>query len=385
LLHKFIVWLKARLPHGFKQKLKKLLGIGSTAQEVSLFARLDIDSSKINIAIYAGGGLGDFIVYKAIIDSLLNNYNCMIYLFTLSYENAVTILGNTIGLEVHYSVMTQNNEQFDLVLDMDHFINVRDFNMSRLKNKSLKLYDDVNRIIAYNRANIPSTDNILAQRNVIIFRAKYLGLNRWTQLSCGGVFDMTSMRSGITIDECSSIIDSYSLKNNSYITISRGADVDMGGMRQTKIWPLHRYVEFVSLFKAKYTTIKIVQLALKDEPEIPGTDIVIRDASFEDVKVILSNSQAHISNEGGLVHTATQLGTRCIVPFGPTPAHYYGYPENINIVSPVCKGCMETTDDWFQRCPRGYESAECMEAITGYMILEKLANHILILNADYNL
>jgi len=379
LFHPIIKWLKARLPNSLKLKIKKVLGIGSSAHNVSAAVETDLetDIDKINIAVYTGGGLGDFIVYKAIFDSLLAHDKCRIYLFTISYANAETILSDTANLEIYYPRLRLKEKQFDLVFEIDHYINVRKCNAFELKRKSPKLYDLANRIITYNNAHIPTTDNIRAQRNVIIFRAKYFGLNRWTQLSCGGVFDMAGMRSGITVNENRvGVLDTHGLRGTKYITLSFGADVDMGGMRQTKVWPLYRYEEFLKLFKEKYPEIIVVQLATKKQPKIEGVDIFIRDYHFEDVKVILANSLVHVSNEGGLVHTATQLGTRCVVPFGPTPSHYYGYPENINIVSPVCSGCMEITEDWFLNCPSGFEKAECMSSITAEMVFDAVMSAI---------
>ena len=97
---------------------------------------------------------------------------------------------------------------------------------------------------------------------------------------------------------------------------------------------------------------------------------------MEDVKVVLKNAALHISSEGGIAHIATQVGTRCVVLFGPTPVHYYGYPTNINIVSPVCSECMEISPDWFTKCPRGLEKAECMSGISAEMVLDAI-KHIL--------
>jgi ADP-heptose:LPS heptosyltransferase len=47
----------------------------------------------------------------------------------------------------------------------------------------------------------------------------------------------------------------------------------------------------------------------------------------------------HIDDEGGLVHMATALGTKCAVLFGPTPVGIFGYEQNINICADTCKEC----------------------------------------------
>ena len=371
MLHKLIKWFKNRLPYNLKEIIKKVLRVSSSAHKVNVFAIVETDPDKINIAIYAGGGLGDFIVYKAVIDNLIANYECRIYLFTISYENAEAILGGIKHLHIYYPTALTDNNYFDMYLEFDYYINVKKCNITKIKQKSLKLYENINRIMTYNKTYIPTVDKIRAQRSDIIFRAKFLGLNRWTQLSCGGVFDLSGMRSGIVVDENrNEVLDRYGLRETAYITLSRGADAGFGGMRHTKLWPLYRYEEFTRLFNDKYPAITTVQLAKKGESQIGGIDLFIQDSQFEDVKVIMANSSVHIANDGGLVHTATQIGTKCIVLFGPTPEHYYGYHENANIISHTCSGCMEATDDWFINCPKGLNVPECMEEISGKMVFE---------------
>ena len=61
--------------------------------------------------------------------------------------------------------------------------------------------------------------------------------------------------------------------------------------------------------------------------------------SLELVKYVLKGSLLHIDCDSGLVHLATQLGTKCVVLFGQTSVWYFGYEQNINIVSKVCNSC----------------------------------------------
>ena len=375
MLHKTIRWLKAKLPHRLKQKLKEKTGLGSTAHDTSVFTKIDLEKKMINIAIHVGGGLGDFVVYKAIFTELLKIENCCLSLFTLSYENTNTIIGNMKNIHIYYAMAYRKKMPFDVFLEIDHYIKVKEINISSLKKKSKALYEMLNKIIQYNEQHIPSTNNVLTQRNSIIFRAKYLGLNRWSQLSCGGIFDMSAMRSQIELDiNRKEIIAKYGLVGNGYITISCGADIDMGGMKQTKIWPIDKYSELTLKIKTMFPKLKVVQLAQKNEPHAKNVDVVIQENDFENVKILLSEAKTHVSNEGGLVHVATQLGIQCIVIFGPTPVHYYGYPSNINIESPFCSGCMEVNYEWFTKCPRSFEKAMCMDNISVEMVFNALKN-----------
>ena len=370
MLHKIIKKLKVLLPRGIKTKIKNITGFGMTSHKVSTFARVKVDPIKVNIAIYTGGGLGDFIVYLALIDQMSKMCDCRISVFTLSYENASKILGCRSNVDIYYPFRPMSKKLFDVYFEIDHYIHVREFATFRLKRKSKKMYGAVQKIILYNKENIPVTDTVNSQRLLLITRAKLLKLNRWTQLSGGGVFDMSSMRSDIPVIEDSSILTDYALDGQPYITIHFGTDPDAGGNRQTKLWPYENFRDFVSLFKLEYPNIKVVQLSANNETEIPGIDTCIRNADLEDVKFVLKYALTHVSSEGGIAHIATQVGIRCAVLFGPTPVHYYGYPTNVNVVSSVCKECMEISFDWVTKCLRGFKQAECMGGISADTALE---------------
>jgi ADP-heptose:LPS heptosyltransferase len=77
--------------------------------------------------------------------------------------------------------------------------------------------------------------------------------------------------------------------------------------------------------------------------------------------------------EGGLVHLATQLGTKCIVLFGPTAPHYFGYEQNVNIATDICGDCRWIAADWMVHCYRSDEKLVCMRSITPAMVLERVA------------
>lgn len=365
-------FLKRRLPRSWRQRIKKAAGLDIRPEKMRTVERACGNSGKLALAIRTGGGLGDFIVYLALVDQLLARCDGEIHVFTLSHANAVSILGGRERVFVHYPLGFAA-EKFDLVLELDHYVHVAEYDAARLESVCPELYADVLKILRWNKENIPVAEETIVQRNVIMFRAKYRNLNRWTQLSCGGVFNMDAMRANIAADENrAGFLEANGLRSGEYITVSCGADPDMGGMRQTKVWPFARYEEFLLLFRSEYPDVKTVQLATKNEPRLASADVFIKDADLEDVKIVLKHSRAHLSHEGGMVHLATQLRTPCVVLFGPTPAYYYGYPQNVNIVSPVCSGCMESSTDWSTRCVRKFSVSACMEAISKKMLAEQM-------------
>ena len=96
---------------------------------------------------------------------------------------------------------------------------------------------------------------------------------------------------------------------------------------------------------------------------------------MEIVKHILRHAIFHLDIDAGLVHLATQLGTKCIVLFGPTPVDLLGYPQNINITAGDCQGCAGLYDDLY-KCARNMDKPECMYSITPELVLEHVEKYL---------
>lgn len=156
-----------------------------------------------------------------------------------------------------------------------------------------------------------------------------------------------------------------------YVTIHDGYDsYNQFKGRATKNWSLSAWKSFIKEFKRIHRGVKIIQLGGPNSRHIPGVDIdLIGATSFRDSLAILQNSRCHIDGDSGLVHSARILGVRSVVMYGPSPVDFFGYPENINIVSGFCGGkkgspsCWWTTPDWMAQCPLGFETPECMDQI----------------------
>ena len=138
-----------------------------------------------------------------------------------------------------------------------------------------------------------------------------------------------------------------------------------------KLWSREYAKELVNRIRQNAHDIEIVQVGAADCPPLPGA-IPLLGLDFEVVKHILKGAIFHIGIEGGTVHLATQLGTRCIVLFGCSPIWYYGYPQNVNICTGVCPPCMELSDIGFQ-CVRNMKNPQCMYSITPDMVYVEAA------------
>jgi len=105
-----------------------------------------------------------------------------------------------------------------------------------------------------------------------------------------------------------------------------------------------------------------------------GADHYILGEDLEVTKWVLRQSMLHIDCEGGLVHLATQLSTKCAVIFGPTPPTFYGYEQNINILPEKCGNCMGVHDEWSTVCFKGQAQPECMYSTTAEKVLKEVSN-----------
>jgi tetrahydromethanopterin S-methyltransferase subunit G len=272
-----------------------------------------------------------------------------------------------------------NNYDYDIVLDIDHFISVRYCNIRNIKKQSNSIMIWLNEINKYKNKfasdKLPTYD--IMSYTTTIKRCKISKLNRWTQLGCNQLIDMSEQRSSLVID-CKYYADlnAYGLIGKKYIIVNRGADPNGGGQNQTKIWGIKRYIELVKQLKTVYPNYLIVQIAVKSELEIEGVDIIIRDAMLKSSAVVLKQAEVVIVCEGGIQHLCAQLSVPCVVLFGPTPSYYYSYNRNCNIIATECGDCMGTTEKWQNICSAGYVTPICMESILPTTVLDKVSFQI---------
>ncbi|KHM51280.1 hypothetical protein NZ47_11390 [Anaerovibrio lipolyticus] len=158
-----------------------------------------------------------------------------------------------------------------------------------------------------------------------------------------------------------------------YITMNYGNGV--GSSKISKQWPLSNFSTLVKKIKQYDNCIQIVQLGTAEAGKIANCDGYILGEDIELVKYILLNSLLHIDIEGGLVHVATHLGTKCVVLFGPTSMKAFGYPQNINIKAGDCHNCCGVESNIYQ-CARHLETPACMEAITVDMVYKDVVNYL---------
>ena len=125
----------------------------------------------------------------------------------------------------------------------------------------------------------------------------------------------------------------------------------------------------------RFPGLTIVQIGDRNALELVGADRRILGQSLEVAKYVLKHSLLHLDIEGGLMHLATQLGTKCIALYGPTQVELFSYPQNINIVAETCRGCYTLYENSYA-CARGLDRPECMYSITPERVLAAAENYL---------
>jgi len=157
-----------------------------------------------------------------------------------------------------------------------------------------------------------------------------------------------------------------------YITLNNGNGDDGKLAHVAKCWPQAYYESFVRRFHAAYPGVAVVQVGSTTCAKVAGADHVLLGQPFDVVAEVLRHARFHLDSEGGIVHLATQVGTKCIVLFGPTPEAYYGYAENIHLRAGACKECYCLYPD-INQCARDLAEPECMYSITPELVMEHIA------------
>jgi ADP-heptose:LPS heptosyltransferase len=208
-------------------------------------------------------------------------------------------------------------------------------------------------------------------------RAKFNGWNCYTILGSSGAFDIKDSNVDFFVnDEFEERYNELEIKTP-YITFNFGAsDPLKDGKRQTKMWPYEYHCKLNEMLKKRFPDIQLIQIGADDVTCVPGADKYILGENLEVTKYVLKNAVCHFDCEGGLVHIATQLGTKCFVVFGPTPVGFFGYSQNTNIVSPQCRECCGLIKDWYTRCYK-YDRAECMYAISPETVFYEIERYLL--------
>ena len=270
----------------------------------------------------------------------------------------------------------ENYRKYDLAIFASgaNFISFHWVNVPRLSAMSPKLLESLSKINQYNQQNIHGYSPwwMIPFRNMML--ARILNKNCFEFLSYDGALPIRDDKVNIPLaPEFKSQFDA--LKLDKYITIYTDINEKEKARPKVKTWPLRYMVEYVAHTKKHFPAVEIVQCGGNDV-KVENADRHYLGVDLELTKHILANSLLHVGGEGGLIHLATALGTKCLVLFGPSGGNYYAYTRNINLVSEVCHPCMYIVEDQSYTCLRGAKEPPCMLNHTPQTVCEVTCNYL---------
>lgn len=324
-----------------------------------------------SVAIRLGGGMGDDIIAKKFYEEFLTFFpQALVDVYsTVPKEILTTLYGDVSNLNLIINdtgiAYKENADKYDLALNLSANLRIDVFKEEKIKNINAAFADKVN---LYQEQYIP----YIGTSHSYITSQIYKGNNCYTAANDGGFFSIKDMKVDIPLKK--SWKDEFDkLGIHRYITLNYGNGVSANSdTASAKQWPIAYFHRFVELFSSMYPDIAIVQIGARNAKKIEGIDQYILGESMELIKYVLKNSIFHMDIEGGLVHLATQLGTKCVVLFGLTQIDFLSYKQNINIVSDKCSGCWGLDSRNLFGCIRGLAEPECMYDITPEKVIKKI-------------
>ena len=331
------------------------------------------NDNMLHLAFYPSGGLGDYIISRVILEYVMQLADCDVTIYVDKLAFAKAIYGDITDKYKLWYEYDVEARYYDLALWVEHFVHVDFIRGQRVRAFSEELAEKCE-YVKYKKwkelyIDIPEQ---WWRERIRFENCKVLGLDRWTELGMQGVFEISTHKVTIPMTPVDELKEDITIFEYPYITINYGSDVMVKDRKQLKLWSKEGYINLIKLIKTEYPKIQVYQLGDAKAEKIPCVDNYILGKDLEYIKHVLKNSLCHIDCEGGLVHLATQFDTKCVVLFGPTPVHMYGYPQNINIVSEYCSNCMGLHEMWAYDCYKGHDSSKCMEAISAERVFKEV-------------
>lgn len=354
-----------------------IVGTSGDNAEISGFA---FNSSDQSIAILAAGGFGDMVMQKRFVMEMIKYApDCKIDFFNIKSIELLKYLYTDVSnvnlvvddLGYRYRTLKDN---YTLAFDIEgcHFIRVDVWDEQTADKVFTREF--VRRISMLKANSDAEGIGVNTPHYLTMTRRRFKGLNAYNGFNYDGAFEIKDKKVDIPLD-----LDQYKnfeeLNLGSYITVNYGNGDSEVAAGIAKSWPADSFEAVIKGIKDKYPQINVIQLGGASAYRLKGVDKSILGEDFRLVLHILNNSLLHLDIEGGLVHIATQLGTKCVVLFGPTVPDYYGYEQNINIRAGKCRECWGLYSD-VNKCARDLKEPECMKAITSEMVLEEVNKYL---------
>lgn len=335
-----------------------------------LRARYDLIAMKrgrsaargVRLGILVTGGVGDHILAARFVRDLLSADDSFVFdVFSPNPPVARWIFAGLPGLEnciLDLSFAPLQSE-YDVTLGMSPIITVKSNGPGRQKVRVRKVLQEcVDRINSFER----EVEHFLTKSTRMYGHlAHSLLFQNMTRATCA--HDISGIEYGgdafpLVSDE--TYLDTLGLHAKPYVTVHNGFEAQRvtSSNRTTKCYP--HFDQVLALLRRRFPDIYFVQIGSATSTPLSEADLgLIGKTTLQQASALIRGAVAHLDNESGLVHIASCYSVPCGVVFGPTPPDYFGYAANINIRPKACGSCWWTTDDWMDRCPRGFDEPVC--------------------------
>lgn len=353
--------------------------VSGTRKQKELSVALAYKKSKISIALLVSGGIGDMVIQKRFVSEIIKIApTCQIDIYCPGGGDFLRYLYmkcrniNAVILDLG-SRYTEQVEKYVLGIEMvsTRYIHVNMFNKEELEEQNKNLAERMQKLREESQIEDFNHNTLLY---AIYQRRLYNKFNAYTALGYNGAFEIYDKKVDIPLVKKADK-KFKELELGRYITLNYGNATVKEAKKVAKMWPYEYFVKMVAMFKEKYSGINVVQVSGGRTTKIEGIHCFLQDKEFELVAHILKNAIFHIDIEGGLVHIASQLGTKCFVLFGPTSREYFGYDDNVNIIAGTCHNCCGLYRDLYI-CARGMDEPECMYSITPEYVMERICRYM---------
>jgi 16S rRNA G966 N2-methylase RsmD len=345
-----------------------------------------VRGEALRVAVHGTGSVGDFLTHMIFIERFYKTYGPMwidFYCHPIKITEAKFIFANAGFVKdiITVSVLPEVKKHYDLVIHLRYLLRYEIVNHARILAAHPDLFNVIQtadqRFAPYEYIfdRHPFLDGLFARQVVSEFGMNlaevtgYLG-NIAVERDARAVLapDMASCR----------ILPKCGLEGQRYVTIHHGFDTGypLPGT-VTKCWPIEHWIKFVSLFKAHYPDLLVVQLGAEKSCHIDGVDIdLVGKTTLAEAAWILKYALFHVDGESGLVRMAHALHTKSVVLFGPTSPGFFSFTDNVNVVAQTCHDCWWSKRSWLAKCPRGLSEPECMTSIDPDSVMTAVAELI---------
>lgn len=396
-------WTLCYREYGLKYTVKKTLNrisggrIGKLTIEASSVFHGEKNDNKIliknlklpdglNIGIKVEGGVGDYVISANYVHKFKEKYYIPAMNIDLFYVRNPEAIKGIFGenLADRYFLMHNDPSERELYKKYDLFIRISRYPMFVNRNpKKIQMYQPLllTYILALEKFQWKYSrffDSAPFYDGQTAMIANIHGVGRLQQCDIDGILGVTEMYEHhieISGNE-EKYLHELGLSEDSYIIIVASADARCSGSQNNKVWPENYWNLLLEKIKDKYPNYKTVLIGSEILYDPINVDLDLSGKTdIESVKILLKNAALLISSEGGMVHLRYALTLKkSIVLFGPTDPQFYGYSNNTNLRTDVCKyPCEWFCEDWFKHCSHK-EFKACMWSLTPRAVIDAVDN-----------